>query len=395
MSSFGVTSTGFNPKLIADVLSDFETQQKSDFGPGINTGGESVLGQLNATVAASIAEGWEVLGAVYRSLYPDSATGEALDNVSAITGVTREPATKSAVDLVCSGTAGVILLTGRVISVDATGERFVSTADATIGGGGTVSVPFESENFGPINMQTGQTLTIETPVAGWSSVTAADAELGEDLETDAELRLRRTSLLRFQGSATVEAIRADLLDVDDVVEVFVFENPSTITDGRNLPPKSIECIVDGGTDADVAEAIFNSKAAGIDTYGHAPNDVTETVTDSQGTDHTINFTRADPIDIYIRADLDYDPALFPSDGSDQIKAALKALVESGNLGATLVYERLQAEVFSVSGVVDYTSPVTFYVDRDSPGTGVVNITLDVRENAVIDTGDITLNLTAV
>ena len=346
MSSFGVTSTGFNPKLIADVLSDIETQQKSDFGPGINTGGEAVLGQLNATFAAAIAETWEILGAVYSSLYPNSATGAALDNVAAITGVTREPATKSAVDLVCNGTPGTILLSGRVVSVDATGERFVSTADATIESGGTVSVPFESENFGPINMTSGQTLTIETPVAGWASAISADAELGEDLETDAALRLRRLSLLRFQGSATVEAIRADLLDVTGVEQVYVYENVGLVTDGRGLPPKSIECIVQGGTDGDVAEAIFESKAAGIDTYGNAPDDVTETVTDSMGIDHTINFTRPDEIEIFIRADVDVDPASYPADGDTQIRTALLALVNGLSLGDTLVYERFQAEVFS-------------------------------------------------
>ena len=380
MSSFGVTSTGFNPKLISDILSDFETQQKSDFGPEINTGGEAVLGQLNATVAAGIAEAWEVLQAVYRSLYPDSATGEALDNVAAITGVTREPATKSTVTLTCSGTPGTLLLTGRVVSIDLTGERFVSLEDATIGSGGTIAVAFESENFGPIVMLATYALTIETPVAGWASVTAADATLGENLETDAELRLRRTSLLRFQGSATIEAIRADLLDVDGVEQVYVYENVSQVTDVLGLPPKSIECIVQGGTDDDVAEAIFLTKAAGIDTYGNAPDIVTKTVTDSMGIGHVINFTRPDEIEIYMTAIVDVD-ASYPTDGDDQIRAALLALVNATVLGDTLYYERYQAEVFSVSGVVNST---TFYLDTGALGTGTSDIFLTTRQLAIVD-----------
>lgn len=391
MSSFGVTDTGFNPKLIGDILDDIETQQRADWGADINLGGEGAIGQNNATFAAGLAEAWEVLNAVYRSIYPDSASGEALDNVCAITGVTRLPATRSTVTLECTGTVGTPLAAGRVISVDVTGERFVSQESATIGGGGTVDVLFQAENYGEIALNTGQSLTIETPVVGWSSVAAnADAELGEDIETDAALRLRRADLLTVQGTATIEAIRADVLAVDDVEAVYVFENVSLVTDSRNLPPKSIEVLAQGGDDADVAQAIFDSKAAGIETYGHSPNDVTETVTDSMGIDHDINFTRPDETPVYIRADVTYNPATYPSDGDDQIKAALAALGDTLELGQTVVFERFQAEVFAVSGVVD--CPL-FRIDTVSPPTGTSNITFDIRELATFDTGDITVNST--
>lgn len=397
MSSFGVTSTGFNPKLIADILSDIEAQQKTDFGSTINTGGESVLGQLNATFAASVAEAWEVLNAVYRSLYPDSATGEALDNVAAITGVTRLPATHSTITIDCGGTNGTVLLTGRVVSVDVTGERFVSTEDATISGG-TVAVAFESENFGPIALSNGQALTIETPVPGWDTADAnEDAVLGEDLETDAELRLRRASLLQASATATIEAIRADVLAVDGVLQCYVFENVSNVTDSRNLPPKSFEVLVQlaaGTPTVDVAQAIFDTKPAGIETYGHSPTDVTETITDSMGQDHDINFTEAVEVDIYMRADVTYNAATYPTDGDQQIKDALKALIDALQVGDSVIYERMQAEVFAISGVVDST---LFYLDRDAPGTGTSNIVLDVldRELAVNDTGDIIVNSTPV
>lgn len=382
MSSFGVTSTGFNPKLITDILDDIEQQQITDFGPDINTGAESVLGQNNATFAASLAEGWEVLHAVYRSIYPDSATGEALDQVSSITGTTREPATQSTIVLECAGTAGTVLLAGRVISRDISGERFVSQADATIGGGGTVDVTFQSENYGPIALLSGNNLTIETPVAGWASVTAnTDATLGENLETDAELRLRRADRLRAQGSGTLEAIRAALLETTGVEQAYVFENASSITDvASNRPPKSIECIVQGGTDVAVAQTIFDNKPAGIETYGHAPDDVTENITDSQGTVTAIEFTRPDDVEFYISATVRYNPASYPSDGDDQLRALLLALIESQLLGDLLYYERYQAETFQVSGVVD--CPV-FYFDRDSPGTGTSDIQLDFRELAIV------------
>jgi uncharacterized phage protein gp47/JayE len=395
MSSFGVTDTGFNLKLLADILSEIQAQHQADWGPEINTGAEGVIGQNDATFAAALAEAWEVLQATYRSLYPDSATGEALDSIASVTGVTREPATQSTITLTCAGTAGVLLLEGRVVSVDDTGERFVSTEPATIGGGGTVSVLFQSENYGPIQLLTGWALTIETPVAGWSGATAGeDAILGEDLETDAELRLRRLELLRFQGSATIEAIRADLLEVDGVLQAFVYENVSSVTDGRNLPPKSIECIVQGGDDTDVAEAILDTKAAGIETYGHAGQSVTKIVADSMDINHTINYTRPATAgnDIHIVVDIDINASTYPSDGDDQIKAALKALGDLQEVGQTIIYERFQAEVFAISGVVDSTA---FYMDKAAPGTGTSNLTFTERELPTFATGDIDVTTTPV
>lgn len=392
MSSFGVTDDGFNPKLINDILSDVETQEESDFGTDIATHGESVLGQLNATFAAAVAESWEVLHAVYRSLYPNSATGEALDQVCSFNDVTRLPATKSTITLECAGSPGTLLLVGRVVSVDLTGERFVSTENKTIGTGGTVDVPFESENYGPIFLGTGQDLTIETPVAGWSTVAAnEDADLGRDLETDAALRLRRAQLLQAQASGTIEAIRTGVLNVDGVSSVYVYENVSMVTDGRSLPPKSFEVIVEGGTDADVAQAIFDNKPAGIDSYGHAPEDVSVVVTDSMSINHTIKFTRPDPNPIYIRADITYDPNVYgPSTDDLLVKQALAALGNELLRPSTIIYERFQAEVFSIPGVID--CPV-FYIDTVSPPTGTSNLPFDVRDAPSFDTGDITINST--
>ncbi|NIQ97938.1 MAG: baseplate J/gp47 family protein [Desulfuromonadales bacterium] len=390
MSSFGVTPTGFVAKTVQDILDDIEAGEKTDFGSDINVGAESILGQINGVIAAALAENWEVLNAVYRSLYPGSATDEALDNVAAITGVSRLPATRSSMVVTCTGTPGTPLAANRVVSTG-NNDRYFSLEAATIGGGGTVDVEFQSEEFGPIP-GVAQTLTIETPVAGWTSAAnAADADFGRELETDADFRLRREELLAAQGNATLESIRADLLSVDDVERAFVYENPTDVTDGRNLPPKSVEAIVTGGDDLEVATALFNSKAAGIQTYGHPPNDVTETVTDSQGVDHTVNFTRGDEITIYFRVEVDVTSD-YPATGDQDIKDAIAAFGQTLGAGDDVISEKVQSIVFSVEGVFDLT---LFYLDTTSPPTGTANIPISVREIADIQTANITVVSTPV
>src|SRR5262249_36114068 len=88
-------------------------------------------------------------------------------------------------------------------------------------------VACEAVDTGPLPAPAGTLTVIDTPVAGLSSVTnAADAILGRNQETDSELRIRREEELRAAGKGTVDAIRALLLEVLNVVQAKVLQNHS-------------------------------------------------------------------------------------------------------------------------------------------------------------------------
>ena len=388
MSSFGVTDQGFVKKTLDDIKTEIEDDMKSEVNPQLNVLATGIVGQQIGIFSDKLREAWDVLAAVYAAQYPDSASKASLQNVGSITGTLGLPATKSTMTVTCTGVVGTDLLTGRVVSVATTGDRFVSVADAVIGGGGTVDVEFESEEFGPISGPAG-TLTIETPVSGWATAAnALDAVPGRDIESDADFRVRRDLELRAQGDATVDAIRADLLEVDLVTEVFVFENVSGETDGEGRPSKSIEAIVLGGTDQDVADALFATKGGGIETFGST----SETVTDSQGTDHTVNFNRPTDIDIHIAITVvtNTDPLqgpVYPGDGDDQVKAALVAFEVNLGIADDVILEAVKCQAFDVDGVVDIT---VFLIDTSGPPTGTINIPIDTREIADLDTSRVTV-----
>ena len=200
----GVESTGFVKKTLAVLLAEIEADERADISPSLNLQGDSVFGQLNGVFADKLSEGWDVSEAVYNSFNPELATDASLDALGAITGAIRLPATKSTVTITCGGTPATLLPAGRVVSVAGVGDRFVSLADATIGGGGTVEVEFESEEFGPIASPSGTLTIIETPVAGWATaINALDADPGTLIETDVAFRQRRIALLRVSGAGTV------------------------------------------------------------------------------------------------------------------------------------------------------------------------------------------------
>jgi uncharacterized phage protein gp47/JayE len=131
--AFGLTQSGFVSKRIADIQTEIETSLRSELGNSINLLPSSVFGQLVGIFSERESELWELAEAVYNSQYPATAEGLTLDNVVSLTGLTRQPGTRSTVDLIFKGTAGTIIPAGSVFSVlNDTTARFVLANDLTL-----------------------------------------------------------------------------------------------------------------------------------------------------------------------------------------------------------------------------------------------------------------------
>lgn len=387
---FGVTTTGFNKKTLDDLHTEIKDDQRATIDPALNLGPDSVLGQLNGIMAERFAELWDLGLAIYRSFYPDSAEGDALEQIASLTGVERNAAAPSTVTVVASGTPATNLPAGRVISVTTTGARFTTLADAVIGGGGTVSIDCESEETGPVAAPAGTLTEIETPVSGWDSVTnALDAVLGTVEEGDAALRVRRIAELFNPGSTTVEAIIAAVSGLDGVTDVYVFENTDYITDGEGLPPKSFEVVVEGGDDTEIAQTIFDNKPAGIKTHGTT----TEVISDSQGTNHDIKFSRPDDVDFWVTITVSVIAGVFgggvEATGVAAVKEAIVNMGDALGIGDDVIALRVPAAALEVSGVNDVT---IYKVDDVDPPVAATNVVLSNRQVADFDTSRVTVTV---
>jgi uncharacterized phage protein gp47/JayE len=231
------------------------------------------------------------------------------------------------------------------------------------------------------------TLTVMvSAIAGVTSVTnALDAELGTDIETDAAFRLRRSQLLRQSGSGTVAAIRADVRAVEDVDEVYVYNNPTSSTSVDGLPPHSFEVVVRGGADADIRQAIFDSQPAGIESYGTTSG----TVTDEQGDSQTVKFTRPTDVDMWVDVEVVIDSANFPTDGDDQIKQAIVDYWESSDqrIGKDVVVNAFYGSIYAIPGVSQVT---VLEIDDINPPVNTTTTAITSRQIAVFDTSRITV-----
>lgn len=194
-------------------------------------------------------------------------------------------------------------------------------------------------------------INVDTPISGLDSVNNPIAlTLGRSEETDEELRVRSKESVQVAGKATVPAIEAALNQIQGVTQAVVIENRTTSTDPQGRPAKSYESVVDGGSDNTIADVIWDTKPAGVETYGST----TVVLQDNQGNDQAVSFSR--PQSQYIWANVEYtiyDAEIFPVDGEAAIANAVVAYGDTLDLGEDVIPKRFYGQVYSsVSGIED-------------------------------------------
>jgi uncharacterized phage protein gp47/JayE len=389
----GVTSEGFVAKTVEEIKDEIETDELDTIDPSLNLQPEQPIGQINAIIAKKLAEVWELAQVAYGAFDRDSAEGRLLDNIGALTGTPREGVSKSLVavtlDLDASFSKGVGEMMAHVKGQPEI--KFTNRDAVTSTTAGTYTAWFESVDYGPVAANAGTLEEITTPITGWNSITnAADATPGSLEETDAAYRQRQTDELTSVGSSTVDAIRADLLDVDGVEQAFVFENVTMTTDGNGVPAKAIECVIYDGDpsladDDEIAQAIWNTKPSGGEAYGSDSG----TATDSLDVDQTVYFSRATIVPIYLEFDISVDASKFPVGGSALVKEAARDRGNLLELGDDVVALVLRASALNVLGVTDV---VELRLGTSASPAGTSNVSMTARQIAKFDTARIVVNI---
>ncbi len=393
IGSFGILSTGLTPKRLTDITDQIGISLAGDLGASFNLLPQTPEGQLVKRFAEQVADLWEFGEQAYNSKYPDTASGVSLDNARVLTNNFRIPATASVANNVTfTGTAGVTIPAGTQVSVQGSpGSIFQTVQDLVISGGGTVTGALVCTADGPVIAPATKLSVIVTAVTGLTSVSnPTDAELGTLVETDAAFRIRSAQELNTSGTGTYSGLLQFVQKVANVSQVFLFINDTDVTDASGLLPHSVQLIVVGGVDQDILNAIFAAKGAGIQTNGT----VSGTVTDSQGTAHTVAFSRLTQLPIYMAVSItaNVNPALgpvYPGNGDDLVAAAI---LDFGALylpGQTVVTTGFFTPINTIPGVLG----ATILVGTSYPPVSAANISVPVGSIAQFLAANLTVTHT--
>ncbi len=310
--------------ILSGVLADFNAA----FGGNLNTSVSTPQGQLSTSLAAVIGAFNDVFVDFTNQVDPAFADGRMQDAIARIYYLFRRGATPTVVTARCSGATGVQIPVGALArAID--GTIYTSLTAATIESIGFVDVQFAALTLGPIDCPPGSLNAIYRTIPGWDSVTNLTAGTpGQDEETREQLEERRGLSVAGNATGILPAVRGSVLSVSGVVDAYVTENPTgaaATIGGVSILPHSLYVGVQGGTDDDVARAIWLKKPPGCDYTGATSVVISDT---NSGyltpPTYTVKFQRASAVPINFTVEI-ATGANVPGDAPIQIEAAIADL----------------------------------------------------------------------
>jgi hypothetical protein len=214
----------------------------------------------------------ETLQQAYNSKDPNKAKGNDLDIVCSLTGTIRSSGSRSNTSLTLTATPGTVILAGNRFESITTGSRWATDQTVTADSLGVATVNATCTVVGPTQADEDTITRIVDVVAGLASVTNPDpATPGADAQRDEQLRVTRATAVGRPGNNQIDSMEGELFSVSGVRRVKVYENDTgsaavSADNPYGLPANSIAPVIDGGTDGDVAMAIYVKKNPGARLY---------------------------------------------------------------------------------------------------------------------------------
>lgn len=250
----------------------------------------------------------------------------------------------------------------------------------------TSNILFESMEYGNISVPTNTITTIVTNVMGLDSVTNdITPTAGRIEESDIAARQSYIKRIAIRSKNIVDGIVADLYqNVDGVLSAIGMENYTDFTDVDGRPPHSIEIIVDGGDESEIAQVIFDRRCPGIRAYGTTSIDIS----DPYGNVVAIGFSRPDYRYVWLRIIMQRNTK--ETMAPNYVILAKNAVMENCNdygLGEKVILQKFLPHLYrAVTGVqyIEIKAAVTA-VDTGQPQVYDMDvITMMSRQKAQFD-----------
>ncbi len=341
-----IDKSGLHVPTYADILDDMIATMKTIYGDDIYLGNDSADYQFLSIFALKQADTLQAVKQAYNSRSPSTAIGAALDSIVKLNGIARKGAGYSTCQVILTGTPWTEIKNGS--AKDANGVIWNLPESVVIGETSAVTVTATCSVSGAVAASPGDISIINTPTYGWKEITnTVAAVLGNDEETDAELRVRQTKSVANPSQTMLQGTLGAIIAVDNVARATVYENDTNLStvdpdyNPHGFPAHSVTCVVEGGADEDIAEAILYHKGVGCYTNG----DTEISVTDANGYENKIRFYRPVYVPIFVKVTIKKYKG-YLSSVTASIQKAVYDYLASLEIGQTVSISMLTAVVMN-------------------------------------------------
>lgn len=243
---------------------------------------------------------------------------------------------------------------------------------------------FETEKFGKIQLSNDVITKLVDNIAGFTNVrNRLQPIYGREAQTDVELRQAYIAKSALRSNTMVDSVVAEILNtVVGIETVAGFENDTDFVNDRQMPPHSIEFVVEGGEDSEIASAILRKKAGGIQTYGSVVVDVPGKYGDSI----PIKFNRPTYIYVWLKIVLHCKRSSLP----DNYKKMVSSLIVENNkkisTGKNLLIQTLIESLYEAIPGLTYVDIQSAYRDNlsQTPTNFVAkNVLVNSRQKIIL------------
>jgi hypothetical protein len=281
-------------ELNSDFLDEFGT------GPqGIDTSPKNYTGRQNNILAARDVALQLLLLELSSLLNLDNAQGRFLDFIGTVLSEARRPAQRATISARLYGFPGFDAGDRRVryLRTDTIWRAPIGT---TIGGNGSVDVTLFADQAGETTTDglpvvayadgTDQWVIIDSDVRFTAVESLADSSDGENVEGDPDYRSRLRVAGRGSGYGTEPGVLRALQRVAGA-SADIDNNRGLTANANGVDGKAIEALVAGGTDEEIAQAIYDSYSDTAGFFGST----TALAVDPNGNEVPVRFTRIESI----------------------------------------------------------------------------------------------------
>lgn len=269
-----IDATGLTVATTDEIATGIQAAFKAAYGTDINLDSNSPDGQMIGIFTQADTDVLDLLVGVYNMFDVDSSFGISLQRLVAVNGMTIKSG-KFTTTPVNATTDRALTLPGLEQSLVApfqvrdSNNLWTLVSSFAFGGAGTQALVFQCSVLGPVTPLPNTITNQATPTLGVTAVnnpTTAGTVLGQDEETDVDLRIRHAKSFQLAATSPADAVEAALQAIVDATDALVVENRTGGTVG-GVAAHSIWAIVVGGTPVEIAAAIYAKAAPGVGLTG--------------------------------------------------------------------------------------------------------------------------------